>query len=232
MRLGWAACAVALWIASSLQAAPCPVSRAWAEDAEGTSPRDHLDAERRALLLERPGRERSARPDAVLAALRLEAGQVVGDVGTGTGYFARRFARAVGPKGTVYAVDIEPYLLDEARRRAEEEGLANIVPILTGPEDSGLPEDSCDWIFLSHVYIHIADGVPYLEHLRTRLKPSGRIAVIGWEKGRYQPGLGPEDDRRLSGDQIAADLRAAGFEILEKLQVLPGKHFLIASPRP
>jgi SAM-dependent methyltransferase len=91
-------------------------------------------------------REGHAKPEEVLAALRLAPGQVIGDVGAETGHYARRLARAVGPEGRVYAIDIEQYMLEELERRALAESITNIVPILARPDNSLLPEASCDLI--------------------------------------------------------------------------------------
>ncbi len=192
-----------------------------------------LDAPTLIRNLEKPGRDATAKPDEVIAALRLTPGQVIGDIGAGTGYFALRLARQVGPEGRVFAVDIEPRVLEELKRRAADEGLTNIVPVLAPPNESLLDEASCDLLFLHHVYVHLADRIAYVHHLRTRLKPGGRLAVIGWRKVPGIPGAknAKPSGNALTTDTVAEELAAAGFSVVEDLLLLPQKYFLIATPR-
>ena len=64
-------------------------------------------------------------PDRVIAALNLKRGEVVADIGAGTGYFSVRLAKSeAAPK--VYAVDIEPQMVSYLRERAAKEGLKNV----------------------------------------------------------------------------------------------------------
>src|SRR5262245_59707010 len=80
--------------------------------------------------LEREGREEEERPDVVIRAMGIKDGDVVGEIGTGTGFFARRLARAVAPSGKVYANDIQAGMLDKLKELAGQEGITNIVPVL------------------------------------------------------------------------------------------------------
>src|SRR5688500_9342895 len=76
----------------------------------------HFMTHEGAPWLERPEREQEERPDLVMAALNLRPGDVVADVGCGTGYFSWRIAQAVGPKGRVYGVEIQQEMLDQLAR--------------------------------------------------------------------------------------------------------------------
>ncbi len=183
--------------------------------------------------LENPARDEVMKPDEVIAALRLDPGQVIGDIGAGTGYFSRRLARQVAPGGRVFAVDIQPRFLEELEQRAREEGITNIVAVLSQPEDSLLPETSCDLLFLHHVYVHLPDPVAYLRHLKTRLKPGGRIVIIGWRRDVVIPRPQPVivDRRARTTDEVVAELGVAGFVVLENLDLFPERYFLIAAPR-
>ena len=77
-----------------------------------------------------PKRDAWQRPDDVITALELRPGMRVADLGAGTGYFSRRLSQAVGPTGTVFAVDPEPNLVGYLRTRAEREHTDNVVPVL------------------------------------------------------------------------------------------------------
>ena len=116
--------------------------------------------------------------DYVLKELDLRSGDVVVDVGAGDGWWTERMAKCVGPTGTVHAVEVEEKLVDQMKKRFA--GLPHVRPCLCKPDDTLLPEKSCDLVFLSQVYHHLPkDGrVDYLRRLRKVAKPTGRLCVI------------------------------------------------------
>jgi ubiquinone/menaquinone biosynthesis C-methylase UbiE len=128
--------------------------------------------------LERPEREAEERPQLVLDAMQLREGDVVAEIGAGTGYFARRIARAVGPRGIVYANDIQPEMLDLMRTYAAREQLTNIRPVLGTETDPKLPANTLDWILLADVYHEFQQPRPMLARMREALKPTGRVMLV------------------------------------------------------
>ena len=102
--------------------------------------------------LERAERTREERPDLVLAALDLAPGMSVGDVGAGTGYYARRIAERVGPAGTVYAVDIQPQMLELMAREMARHKVTNVKAVLGTATDPRLPAASLDLAIMVDVY--------------------------------------------------------------------------------
>src|SRR5260221_6963528 len=82
-------------------------------------------AEEYAKVLDDPERDSWQEPEEVVRALGLKPGATVADLGAGTGYFTVRFARPVGPKGRVLAVDIDPKLLERVRQRSADLKLEN-----------------------------------------------------------------------------------------------------------
>src|SRR5713226_6852319 len=96
----------------------------------------------RIASMERPERDAWQKPDEVVKALELKNGDVVADIGAGTGYFARRFARAVAPDGKVYAVDIAADILGYLKERADKENLHNIVTVVSRADDPMLPANA------------------------------------------------------------------------------------------
>ncbi len=129
--------------------------------------------------LERPGRTEQEHPEEVLRAMDLHPGDVVAEVGAGTGYFARRIARQVAPDGRVYAVDIQPEMLDLLHRYAERDGVAGTITTVVGGEtDPHLPAGAMDWVLLVDVYHEFQQPKPMLAKIRESLKPSGRVALV------------------------------------------------------
>ena len=186
--------------------------------------------DRWAPVFESPQRHAWQKPDEVIETIGLEMGQVVADIGAATGYFSRRFARAVGAHGSVFAVDIEQSMLTELQRRLTKEGLDNVEAVLAAPHDPHLPANCCDVIFLCNTYHMIAARVSYLNHLASRLAAGGRLVIIDWRK-RPLP-RGPRLHWKLAVEQVAVELEAAGFRLIGRYEFLPYQYFLIAKVHP
>ena len=128
--------------------------------------------------LERPGRDEEQRPDEIVRTMALKKGDAVADLGAGTGYFTRRLARAVGPSGVVYAVDIQPEMLTLLKANMEKAGVRNVVPVLGEVDDPKLTPSSLDWVLLVDVYHELQQPKATLAKVREALKPTGRVALV------------------------------------------------------
>ena len=182
------------------------------------------DAEQWAKEFDDPTRDQWQMPDKVLAALSLKRGQIVADLGAGTGYFTVRLARsAATPK--VYAVDIEASMIAYLKKRAATEGLKNVVAVQASPESANLPEP-VDLILIVDTYHHIGDREIYLRKLAASLKPQGRLAIIDWRRGGP---MGPPEEFRFAPEQIRQELAEAGFKQIAQHDFLPNQLFLIFS---
>ena len=169
-----------------------------------------------------PGRDSWQMPARVIDALNVKKGQVVADVGAGTGYFATRLAKsATAPK--VYAVDIEPSMVAHLTERAKGEGLTNMTAVLAGVDTPNLPEP-VDVVLMVDTYHHIPSRVAYFTALKTKLKAGGRVAIVDFRKDAPQ---GPPVEFRFTPDQLTAELRQAGFELDAAHDFLPQQLFLI-----
>src|SRR5215469_467647 len=129
---------------------------------------------------ERSERDEWQKPDEVVKALELKSGDVIADIGAGTGYFSRRFAKAVAPDGKVYAVDVAADGLGYLKERAEKEGLNNIVTIVSREEDPMLPANAVDLAFFCDATHHIANRVNFYRAMAPGLKQHGRLAIIDY----------------------------------------------------
>ena len=129
--------------------------------------------------------------ESVVAALGLQEGQVVADVGAGTGLFVAYLAGAVGPTGQVIAVEISPAFVEHIRQRADAAGLAHVTAQLGETADVKLPPSSVDLIFLCDTYHHFEDTAGILATMRQALKPGGRLAVVDYHRieGKTRPFL-------------------------------------------
>ena len=167
-------------------------------------------------------------PDRVLAALDLQPGQRVADIGSGNGYFAFHFARAVGPEGKVYAVDIDAEANETVKWQAGEQGLNNIETILAATDDPRLPEDGVDLIFLCNTYHHLDDRTEYFRSVRRYLRPGGRLAIVDFRRGGsfFARITGHATDAEV----LRRELEAAGFAVVNELDFLPWQLFAIFAP--
>lgn len=175
---------------------------------------------------ERPGREVYDQRDAILAATGIRPGMTVADVGAGTGLYTRLFAKAVGPKGKVYAVDISKKFIDNILRTAREQGLNNVEGIVNTQTDTKLPANSVDLVFLSDTYHHFEHPRPIMASIHRALKPGGTLVVIDF---RREPGKSSQwvlEHTRLGKDEARREIEAAGFELIEDRDLLKENYFL------
>lgn len=169
-----------------------------------------------------PGRDGWQMPSRVIDALQLKKGQVVADIGAGTGYFSTRLAKsAAAPK--VYAVDIEPSMVAHLTERAKGEGLPNMSAVLAGADTANLPEP-VDVVLMVDTFHHIPNRAAYFTALKAKLKPGGRVAIVDFRKDAPQ---GPPVEFRFTPDQITAELAQAGFHLQSAHDFLPQQLFLV-----
>jgi ubiquinone/menaquinone biosynthesis C-methylase UbiE len=172
--------------------------------------------------LERPERLPALKIDEVIAALGLEPGMAIADIGCGTGAFAIPFAKAVAPHGSAFAVDIWPELLDYVKAKTVREGGTTLKTVLAQRDNPALPERSLDIAFFHDVFHNVNDRPGYLMRLAPSLKPGGRIAIVEqefddpiakqWDK--------PED--RITREQVQGWMATAGFELVRELDLFQG----------
>ena len=182
------------------------------------------DPERYARSFDDPARDAWQMPERVIAALSIAAGEAVADIGAGTGYFTVRIAEQTAAR-VVFAVDIEPAMVDYVRERATEAGLAQIAGVLAAPDSPNLPEP-VDVVLIVNTFHHIADRIAYFRRaLRDSLAPGARLAIVDHRKGA--PGGGPPDEFRLTPDEIDTELALAGYRRQSRHDFLPRQNFLV-----
>ncbi len=179
-------------------------------------------AEQWAKEFDDPKRDEWQKPHEVIQALALKPDAVIADIGSGTGYFAVRFAHMT-PKGRVYGVDIEPDMVKYLAERAKREGLKNLVSLAGAADDPRLPE-KVDLIFMADVFHHLRDRDSYLHRLAASLKPDGRIAIIDF---RMDSEDGPPKSARSTPEAIKAELNRAGYTLVQEHTFLPKQYFLV-----
>lgn len=179
--------------------------------------------------LESPGRAATQKVDEVLSDLSLKPGMIVADIGAGSGFFSRPLAKAVGPNGKVYAVDIQQGLLDYINKRDAEESIHNIQTVLGEFDDPKIPARNVDLAFINDVLHHIEHRAAYLKALGAYIKPGGRVAIIEMNKDDPNTGHKNQPELLVARAEILQWMSDAGFKLAEEhSDLFPGaKWFLI-----
>ena len=176
-------------------------------------------------VLDTPERIASMRIPEVVAALSLRQGDVVADLGAGSGPFVVAFANAVSPAGRVYAVEVDKDFFPFIEARLKAAGVAHARTVLGEFTDPKLPTRDVDVAFMHDVLHHIDQREAYLKNLVRYLKTSARIAIID-----YNPANSPHSaDAKLvvSKEQATAWMRALGFKPVEEPKLFTDKWFVI-----
>lgn len=169
---------------------------------------------------EDPSRDAWQKPDEVIRTLSLSPSARVADIGAGTGYFSVRLARSI-PQGQVFAIDIEPSMVEYVTERASREGLPNIQAVLASPDDPKIA-GAVDLILIVDTYHHITDRSAYVRRLIPALKPAGRLAIIDFKP---ESKMGPIE--KLPPSQVIRELAEAGYSLVDQPTILPEQYFLI-----
>jgi len=172
-------------------------------------------------MYEGPGRDGWQDREEVIAALQLEPGDRVADLGSGGGYFTFPMAEAVGKAGRIYAVDVDASLLAYIAKQSEKRGLPQIETVLAPKDGLGLPASSVDLIFLSNVFHHLPDPADYFRRARQILRSGGRVAVIDFS------GEGFFASHATPADEIRTQFEAAGYVLAKQHEFLERQNFQI-----
>ena len=182
--------------------------------------------------LTRDSRDREENTALLMKQLDIKKGQTVADIGCGNGYFTLRMARRVGPRGKVFASDIQVEMLRKLAGRAAkaEPKLENIQLVHGTVADPKLPANSCDLILLVDAYHEFSHPVHMLRNMRKALKPEGRLAIV--EYRAEDPDVPIKRLHKMSRKQIMKELPPNGLKLAESFDKLPWQHLLFFKRAP
>ncbi|HUP50660.1 MAG TPA: class I SAM-dependent methyltransferase [Thermoanaerobaculia bacterium] len=184
----------------------------------------HRDPAAYIAALENPARDAYQKPGEVMKALGLKQGEVIADIGAGSGYFTLRLAGGIGPKGHVYAVDISPDMILHLNQRVRDAGLLNVSTILALPNDPLLPR-AVDRFLLVNVWHHIEDQSGYLALMKRLLPPDGQVVMIDFHKKDLP--VGPPATMKIAREDLLAQMEEHGFRLMREHTFLPYQYFLV-----
>lgn len=179
-------------------------------------------------MLEDPARDSYQRPHEVIGALDLRPGEVIADIGAGSGYFTLRLARHVGGAGRVYAVDVSADMILHLNRRVRDLNVTNVVTVLAAPDDPLLPDASVDRFFICNTWHHIEDHPRYLSLLKKMLRPGGQVVMIDFKKAETP--MGPPLEMRIARADLLLEMESNGFRLTKEHTFLPYQYFLVFKP--
>ena len=159
----------------------------------------------------------------------MRPGQTVCDMGCGNGFYTLQLAKLVGPKGLVYAVDIQPEMLQMLARNAAEARLTNVRPVLGTPVDPRLPAGRIDMVLCVDVYHEFSHPEPMLARIRASLADGGQL-VLAEFRGE-DPAVPIKPLHKMTKAQVRAELEPAGFAVVREFARLPWQHLLFLAPR-
>ena len=178
--------------------------------------------------LEDPARDKYQKPHEVMEALAIKQGEVIADIGSGSGYLTLRMAHHVGEKGHVYGVDVNPDMVRHLNERIREGRVLNASTILARPDDPLLPQP-VDRFVVVDVWHHVDDQAKYLGLMKTLLKPGGQVVMIDFHK-RDLP-VGPPLAMKIAREDLIAQMETHGFKMAREHTFLPYQYFLVFEPR-
>lgn len=167
-----------------------------------------LDNEQRRRLLPAPE---------VLSKFGIGQGEIVADIGCGTGYFAIPAAKTVSRTGKVFALDISRDMLAETDKRAVAEGTDNVITMIIQEAELPIETDSVDVALFAFVLHEVDDPKAVLNEAARVLKPDGRVAIIEWEK--KETPVGPPLSHRLGKDYVIGLLKETEFGEAKEIEI-------------
>jgi precorrin-6B methylase 2 len=179
--------------------------------------------------LDRPEREEEEHPAEVLDSLDLRPGEVVADLGAGSGYFTFRMAPRVGETGRVLAVEIQEAMLTTLRARAATKKTTNVEVVQGSEVDPHLPVGAVNLVLIVDVYHELAYPFEVMTKVRESLKPGGRVVFVEYRK--EDPAVRIKQVHKMSVKQLEREMSAVGLVRVRTVETLPLQHIVIFEKR-
>ena len=179
--------------------------------------------------LNRPQREQQEHPEEVIRAMDLHGGEVVADLGAGSGYFTFRLASQVGTRGKVLAVEIQDEMLAALRQRAAALGVTNVEEVRATETDPQLPPGGVDWVLMVDAYHELAYPYEVMTKVREALSPRGRVMFV--EYRQENPRIPIMEVHKMSVRQLTREMDAVGLGHVRTVETLPSQHIVIFAKR-
>ena len=185
----------------------------------------HVMGHQGADWLERPEREAEENTNLMVDSLKIKPGEIIADIGAGTGYISRKLSKKVGDKGIIYAVEIQQEMLDILTNKAVQAGFHNIKPVLGTVTDPKLSAASVDMILLVDVYHEFDFPFEMTQAMCHALKPGGRIVFV--EYRGEDPAVPIKPVHKMTVAQLRKEMALHPLAWKESVEALPRQHIVI-----
>ena len=212
-------------LASAILFVPFAVRESAGQGSKEQIQKMHQDPKAYIAMLENPERTAEQKPDEVIAALDIKAGESLADIGAGSGFFSFRFAPKVGESGRVYAVDINPDMILYMNRYIRDRKLKNVTTVLSATDDPLLPAVTIHRFFICNTWHHVQSRPQYLALMKKMLKPGGQIVVLDYKKEKLP--VGPPPEMKMAKEEVIREMEAGGFKLAKEHTFLPYQYFLV-----
>src|SRR5687767_1458612 len=190
----------------------------------------HVMGHQAADWLERPERNAEENTELLVQSLPVKPGDIIADIGAGTGYFARQLAKKVGPKGKVFAVDIQPEMIVFLTNRMAELSITNVQAFLGTITDPKLPPASVDWVLMVDVYHEFSHPFEMMQSICKSLKSTGKVIFV--EFRGEDPEVPIKPLHKMTEAQVRKEMSVHPLEWRETIKVLPRQHIIIFQKKP
>lgn len=162
----------------------------------------------------------------IMDRLHIQAGDIVADIGAGSGYFTIPLSKRVGDKGMVFAEDIQIEMVNYITKKVEKLELNNVRVVFGKPEDPSLLDNFYNLVFLANTYHELEKPFLMLDNIRKDLRYYGRLAIIDWDPTKKSP-FGPPIKVRVPEHIVIKEVESVGFDLIEKHNFMPYHYFLV-----
>ncbi len=190
---------------------------------------DFSDAEMWSKRFDNKERDSWQKPQEIVEVMQINKTDKIADIGAGTGYLLAYLSQATGPKGKVYALDVEKKLVEFMKTRIQKEGLLNTSAEQIPFDSAGKRIKEVDKIVVLNTWHHIENRDKYSNKLIKDLKPGAEIYIVDFEKGTKGPG--PKESHRTLYKDTAKELQSAGFKCKQAKESLD-YHYIAVCQKP
>jgi len=172
------------------------------------------------------GRDKWQKPESIMDSIGIKEGNIIGEVGAGSGYFTLKLAKRVGKSGLVYANDIKNSVLKDLENNSKKEGLENVKTIVGKTENPLFPDSTMDMVVMMYVFHDLTKPIALMKNIKPCLKTGAKVVIIDRDPNRF----GEDYDHFMSKSEIIQKVKESGYTIEKIWSFLPRDNIYLCNP--